>query len=69
MLDLQLFKREDASGQKEYCLYLISSNGVLVYYSIEKKEECKAVIDEQNLQLSANCADCNPQGVLIVDAA
>lgn len=51
-------------------MYLISTQGVLVYYSIEKKEECKQVFDEQNLILKPNCVDCDyNRGLLLIDAA
>jgi len=51
-------------------MYLISTNGVLVYYSIEKKEDSKPVFDEPNLLLTPNCADCDySRGLLLIDAA
>ncbi len=68
VIDLHIFKRIEG-GQTDYCMYLISTNGVLVYYSIEKKEESKPVIDESNLILTPNCSDCNSAGILLVDSA
>lgn len=41
VIDLHIFKRTEPGGAQEYCMYLISTQGVLVYYSIEKKEESK----------------------------
>jgi len=67
---LHIFKRTEPGGATEYCMYLISTNGVLVYYSIEKKEDCKQVFDEQNLILTPNCVDCDyNRGLLLIDAA
>ena len=45
VIDIQIYKRVE-NGVVDYNLYLISSSGVIVYYSIEKKEESKPVIDE-----------------------
>lgn len=50
-------------------MYLVSTNGVLVFYSIEKKEDSKPVFDEQNLLLTPNCSDCDSRGILLIDAA
>ena len=50
-------------------MYVISTNGILVYKSIEKKDEVFPVSDEQNLILSPNCNDCDARGLLLVDAA
>jgi hypothetical protein len=50
-------------------MYVISTNGILVYKSIEKKEEVFPVSDEQNLILAPNCCDCDARGLLLVDAA
>lgn len=50
-------------------MYLVSTNGVLVFNSIEKKEESFPVIDEQNLSMTPNCADCDNRGFLLIDAA
>ena len=70
MIDLHIFKN-DLPGQPsiDYWMYLISTNGVLVYSSIEKKEDSKPVFDEQNLMLTANCNDCDNRGFLLIDAA
>lgn len=70
MLDLHIFKKTEPGGASEYCMYLISANGVLVYYSIEKKEDSKPVFDEPNLVIHPNCADCDyGRGLLLIDAA
>lgn len=51
-------------------MYLVSTNGVLVYTGIEKREDCKAVIEEKQMYAyTPNCTDLNGQGVLLVDAA
>ena len=50
-------------------MYLITTNGVLVYKGIEKKEEYFLVSDEQNLVLQPNCNDCDSRGYLLVDTA
>jgi hypothetical protein len=50
-------------------MYLVSANGVLFFPSIERREDCKPVVDEQNaFKLSFNCNDINSQGMLLVDA-
>ena len=50
-------------------MYLVSTNGVLFFPSIEKREDCKPVVDEQNaFKLTPNCTDVNSQGMLLVDA-
>jgi hypothetical protein len=69
VIDLHIFKKTEAGGPTDYWMYLISTNGVLVYASIEKKEDSKPVFDEQNLQLTPNCVDCDNRGLLLIDAA
>ncbi len=50
-------------------MYLVSTNGVLFFPSIEKRDDCKPVVDEQNaFKLTPNCSDVNSQGTLLVDA-
>ncbi len=66
---MHIFKRQEPRGTTEYCMYLVSTNGVLVFYSIEKKEDSKPVFDEQNLILSPNCSDCDNRGLLLIDAS
>lgn len=70
VIDLHIFKNDMLSQpSSDYWMYLISTNGVLVYSSIEKKEDSKPVFDEQNLMLSPNCTDCDNRGFLLIDAA
>jgi hypothetical protein len=71
VIDLFIFKKVDNIQQQqgEYCMYLIATQGVLVYRNIEKKDEAQLVIDEQNLIMTPNCADCDARGLLLLDAA
>jgi|LauGreDrversion4_2_1035121.scaffolds.fasta_scaffold56141_3 hypothetical protein len=70
VIDLQIHKRVEPNGQVDYMMYLVSTNGVLVYTGIEKREDCKAVIEEKQMYAyTPNCTDLNGQGVLLVDAA
>ena len=50
-------------------MYLVAANGVLVFRNIEKKDEAQSVIDEPNLVMTPNCADCDNRGFLLIDAA
>ncbi len=50
-------------------MYVISTNGVLVFKSIEKKDDSSLVCDEQNLVFMPNCNDCDSKGTLLVDTA
>lgn len=51
-------------------MYLVSTNGVLFFPSIERRDDCKPVIDELNaFKLTPNCSDLSSQGWLLVDAA
>ncbi len=47
VLDLQIHRRMDHStNQVDYQLYLISTNGVLFFPSVERRDDCKPVLDE-----------------------
>mmetsp|Transcript_14535 Transcript_14535/g.14144 ORF Transcript_14535/g.14144 Transcript_14535/m.14144 type:complete len:100 (-) Transcript_14535:1-300(-) len=48
-------------------MYVVSSKGILVFKSIEKKDEQAPVSDEQNLLFTPNCIDCDHRGFLLVD--
>lgn len=72
VIDLQIHKRADVvpGGPAEYLLYVVSTNGVLLYSQIEKRDDCKTVNDDwAQFQLTPNCTDINSQGVLLVDAS
>jgi hypothetical protein len=72
VLDLHLHKRvHETTGQVEYCLYVVTTVGVLLYQAIEKKEDCRIIKDEWSDlgPLTPNCTDLNSQGVLLVEAA
>ena len=59
VIDLLIHKKLDGQ-QTDYQMYLVSTNGVLVYPSIERREDCKTVVDEQNaFKLTPNCTDIN----------
>ena len=66
VIDLFIFKKVEGT---EYCMYIVSTGGVLVFKNIEKKEEQLPVIDEINYTIAPNCADCDLRGFLLVDAA
>ena len=69
VVDLQIHKKVESNGQVDYQMYLVSANGVLYFPSIEKREDCKPVVDEQNaFKLTPNCSDVNSSGMLLVDA-
>ena len=75
VIDLQIHRRPIMAGDtnpsaaSEYFMYVVSTNGVLLYSQIEKREDCKTVNDNWGeYQLSPNCSDINSQGVLLVDA-
>lgn len=72
VIDLHIHKRiNETTGQVDYYLFLVASNGVLLYQSIEKKEDFKLLKDEwaDIAALTPNCTDLSSQGVLLVDAA
>ena len=72
VIDLHIHKRvHETTGQVEYCLYLVSTAGVLLYQGVEKKEDCRVIKDEWSElgPLTPNCTDLNSQGVLLVEAA
>lgn len=73
VVDLQIHKRHtgvDATSPAEYFLYVISTNGILLYQHIEKRDDCKPLNDDFSpYTLTPNCTDLNSQGVLLVDAA
>lgn len=80
VIDLHLYKRQydsASSGQPtssqggDYYLYVVSTNGVLIYSQIEKKaDECKVLNEEwSHYTLTPNCADINSFGHLLIDAA
>jgi hypothetical protein len=75
VIDLHIHKKpladpNQASAPSDYSLYLVSPSGVLLYTSIEKREESKLLHDEwPQLTLTPNCSDLNSQGLLIADAA
>ena len=71
VIDLQVQRRMDPNTQQvDYFLYLVSTNGVLLYSQIEKREDCKLLQDEWALySLTPNCTDINTQGELLIDAA
>jgi hypothetical protein len=41
VIDVHIFTKSEPAFAGDYFMYLISTNGVLVYYSIEKKEDSK----------------------------
>jgi len=60
VIDLLIHKKVETNGSVDYQMYLVSTNGVLWFSSIEKREDCKPVIDEQNaFKLTFNCTDVN----------
>jgi hypothetical protein len=77
VIDLHIHKKplaDGASSQQatpsDYSLYLVAPSGILLYTSIEKREESKLLHDEwPQLTLTPNCNDLNSQGLLIADAA
>ena len=68
IIDLFIFKKQESPTVSEYCMYVIASNGVLVFKSIEKKDESAPVSDEGNLGFTPNCCDCDNKGYLLVDS-
>lgn len=48
----------------EQILYVVSRSGALVYRSIDKKEERKALVDQMHIKLSPNCSDVDEEGKL-----
>lgn len=62
VLDLHIHKRiHETSGQVDYYLYVIATTGVLLYQSIEKKEDFKLLKDDWSefSGLTPNCTDLN----------
>jgi len=75
IIDLHILKKPlaDPTSQtapSDYSLYLVAPSGILLYTSIEKREDSKILHDEwPQLTLTPNCNDLNSQGLLIADAA
>jgi len=74
VIDLHIHRKPlsdpTSSAPSDYSLYLVAPSGVLLYTSIEKREESKLLHDEwPQLTLTPNCSDLNSQGLLIADAA
>ena len=72
VIDLQIHRKSDGpmGSQAEYFVYVVSTNGVLLYSQVEKKDDCKTITDDwQQFNLTPNCSDLNSEGKLIVDAS
>jgi hypothetical protein len=69
VIDLLIHKKVEQNGTVEYQMYLVSTNGVLFFPSIERRDECKPVVDEVGaFKLTPNCSDLNSSGILLVDS-
>ena len=73
VIDLFIFKNPNAlHGEGKYSMYIASTNGILLYEGIDKKDSSSIVVqpisnDFIGTTLSLEALDCNSKGQIVFD--
>lgn len=73
VIDLFIFKNPNAlHGEGKYSMYVASTNGILLYEGIDKKDSSSIVVqpisnDFIGTTLSLEALDCNSKGQIVFD--
>ena len=74
VIDLFIFKNQNVNfGFGKYSMYVVSTNGIVLYEGIDKRDIANIKSDRilandpTNIELSFRAIDCNPQGQIVFD--
>ncbi len=70
VLDIQIYRRHNVGDNTvNYLMYVVSTNGVLVFPAIDKREDNQEVLDNFDHFAPTGFTDLNKEGLLLIDLA